>query len=129
MSDTIHFSYLTASYDIHLPMLHELPVSNFRKMAKWMLKEDWRNEEAIRILDAYIPEHVADLKAAWAQASSDYQHGWKKVANKRSRKPEIRDTLRENDRLTRALKISKTHYDRWLKLQAVWDDTKHQMNL
>lgn len=33
-----------------------------------------------------------------------------------------------NDELTRAVKESKAQYERWVRIQALWEDTKHRLN-
>ena len=131
MADTIHFSYFTASYDIYLANLHELPVSNIRKLVKWMLSEPDDDEDAIRTMDAYIPEHVAELKAKADAANIAYKQFFHKVLNPKRRPLTEAQKLQTkiNGELTAERNSTKRQYDAWVKIQSIWDDTKHQMNL
>lgn len=60
-------------------------------------------------------------RAARESASLNYANGWKLVPNKRSRKKEVRDTLRENRRLKAALKRAKGAYDTAVALQTIYE--------
>lgn len=131
MADTIYFSYRTASYALYLANLSELPVSNIRKLVKWMLSEPDDNEDAIRITDEYIPEHVAELKVKADAAEVKYKQFFHKVSNPKRRPLTEAQKLQANinDELTAERNSTKRQYDAWVKIRDIWDDTKHQMNL
>lgn len=101
--------------------LGELPRSSFRKLLRLMHGAPWENQAALDSLDVYLREQVRDTWAARESASLNYANGWKLVPNKRSRKKEVRDTLRENRRLKAALKRAKGAYDTAVALQTIYE--------
>ena len=64
-----------------------------------------------------------------------YQQEWRlveKPTTVRRTKAQIQKTAAiraHNDELTRAVKKAKRQYERWVKIQALWNDTKHKMNI
>ena len=58
---------------------------------------------------------MIESKEAWKQASIEYQNGWRNVFNKKSRLKEDRQKLRENNRLTAAVKRTKARHERCRK--------------
>jgi len=133
MTDTVSFQFGDCHMALFLPRLCELSIKNLRKVFTMMLSEPWNNQEAMDCLQWFLPDAVTESKAAWDQASIDYQHGWKLIE-----KPLRRRTLKErqadaairanNEALLRAAKKSKALYERWVKIQQLWEDTKHQLN-
>lgn len=134
MRDTVSFSQDTFHATVLLPGLLELPIKNIRKIFSIMLSEPWQNEEAIRNTELYLEDIVPDSKQAWGDASVRFQREWRmieKPATVRRTKVEISKTAaiqRHNDELTRAVKKAKRQYERWVKIQALWNDTKYKMN-
>ena len=126
--NTVHIRYDTCHITLLLDKLPELPVSNIRKLFKMVFLERWRNEEAIQIIENHITYTVPEAKAAWHTAAVEYSNGWRFVKNKKSRCPEVVEVLKENGRLTRELKHAKSIYERWVKIQALWNDTKLKLN-
>lgn len=98
-----------------------------------MLWDKWANEQAIQDTELYLESIVPDSKKAWDDASIRFQREWqpiKKPTRKRT-KAEISKTAAiraHNDELTRAVKKSKAQYERWVRIQALWEDTKHRLN-
>lgn len=72
----------------------------------------------------YLDAAVIESKEAWKQASIEYQNGWRNVFNKKSRLKEDRQKLRENNRLTAAVKRTKARHERWVKLQTCWAEAQ-----
>lgn len=107
--------------ELYLERLGELPRSNFRKLLRLMRGALWENQTALNDLGAYLKDQVKATKATWEKASQDYVGGWKLVPNKRSRKKDAVDTLRENRRLKAALKRAKGAYDTAVALQTIFD--------
>lgn len=133
MRDTVSFSQDTFHATISLPCLPDLPVKNIRKIFSIMLLDKWANEQAIQDTELYLESIVPDSKKAWDDASIRFQREWqpiKKPTRKRT-KAEISKTAAiraHNDELTRAVKKSKAQYERWVRIQALWEDTKHRLN-
>ncbi|MDY4255113.1 MAG: hypothetical protein SOX69_05245, partial [Oscillospiraceae bacterium] len=50
------------------------PLAKQKKLLGYVFQEPWRNEETIRILDAYLPQKQAQAKDAWENASKRYQN-------------------------------------------------------
>lgn len=133
MTDTVSFQQDTRRITLYLSKLSGLPFKNIRKLFSMMLSEPWNNEAAISTTDQFLKDIVVDSKAEWADASRRYQNEWRlieKPARRRTR-AEISATAAiksHNDELSRALKKAKTQHERWVNIQAIWNDTKHKMN-
>ena len=112
--------------DIYLDRLLDLPATNIRKLIKLILSDPWANEESTERLTAYLEQAVQESMDAWRLASKDYVDGWRKVSNPKSRNKFVVETLKNNNRLTRELKVAKARHERWVKVQTIWNDTKHQ---
>lgn len=114
--------------DIYFDRLEDMPLSNIRKVFKLLLADPWSNEGAIRQMTLYLDAAVIESKEAWKQASIEYQNGWRNVFNKKSRLKEDRQKLRENNRLTAAVKRTKARHERWVKLQTCWAEAQPDAN-
>lgn len=118
--------------EIFLDRLTDFSTPNLRKLFKLMLSADWENEAAIMDTSAYLDAAVLDGKKEWEDASAVYRscyrdakNAWGLILSAKQR----RDINRENARLTKMVKQAKSQYEHWVKIQALWDDTKHQMNI
>lgn len=134
MRDTVSFSQDTFHATIYLPGLLSLPIKNIRKIFSIMLWDDRENWQAIHDTGLYLEDIVPECKQAWDAASVRYQREWRlieKPTRRRNRKEIERDAAirAHNDELTRAVKRAKSQYEHWVKIQALWNDTKHQMNI
>ena len=125
----IHFTYRTASFDLGLTWLADLPVRNIRKRFKLMLAEPDNNMEAIQTTAAFLSEIVADCEASNKAASAAYKSGWRYVANKRSCKVADRKIMRENNRLTKEATQAKKQFEGWKKIQSIWGELKSKMKI
>lgn len=112
--------------DIYFDRLEDMPLSNIRKVSSY----SWRTRGAMRshpsddpLLDAAVIE-----SKGWKQDGIEYQNGWRNVFNKKSRLKEDRQKLRENNRLTAAVKRSKARHERWVKLQTCWAEAQPDAN-
>lgn len=133
MNDAISFRQDTCRITLSLPRLCEMPAKNLRKAFSMLLSEPWNNQEAIDGLQRFLPDMVVQAKADWEQASRNYQNGWRLIeppTRRRTRKEVQADAAirANNEALIRAVKKSKAHYERWVKIQQLWEDTKHRMN-
>lgn len=126
MTTTIQFQYQTAHFEIYLEKLTGLPAPNIRKLFKLMLAEPWNNQTAIDTVEAFIPCTVEKSKEDWKQASTDFQHGWRLVHNKRSK--EVRALMAQNNKLHKAVKSTKGIHQHWVRISGYWNDTKQKMN-
>lgn len=135
MRDTVSFSQDSFHATIYLPSLLDLPVKNVHKIFTIMLWDDRENEQAIRDTELFLEDIVPESKQAWTAASVRYQQEWrlieKRATVRRTRKDIERDAAirAHNDELTRAVKKAKRQYERWVKIQALWNDTKHKMKI
>lgn len=114
--------------DIYFDRLEDMPLSNIRKVFKLLLADPWSNEGAIRQMTLYLDAAVIESKEAWKQASTEYHNGWRYVPNKKSRLKDDRQKLRENNRLTAAVKRAKARHERWVKLQTCWAEAQPDAN-
>ena len=135
MLDSVSFSKGTFHATIRLPALIDLPMKNLHKLFSIMLWDERENERAIRDTELFLESVVPGSKAVWHTASVKYQQEWrlieKPITVRRTKKDIARDAAirAHNDELTRAVKKAKSQYERWVKIQALWNDTKHKMNI
>lgn len=135
MRDTVSFSQDSFHATIYLPSLLDLPVKNARKIFTIMLLDDRGNEQAIQDTELFLEDTVPESKRAWHDASVRYQREWRlieKPTTVRRTKAQIQKTAAiraHNDELTRDVKKAKRQYERWVKIQALWNDTKLKMKI
>ena len=135
MCDTVSFSQDAFHATILLPALIDFPMENLRKIFKLMLWDDRVNERAIQDTTLFLEDTVPASKRDWDAASVRYQQEWRlieKPTTVRRTKAQIQKTAAiraHNDELTRAVKKAKSQYEQWVKIQALWNDTKHKMNI
>ena len=72
MTETVHFRADTFRATIYLPRLHELTITNIRKLLRLVFCYDWENEEAILTTELYIQNAVEDSLQAWKEKSQEY---------------------------------------------------------
>ena len=100
-----------------------------------MLLDDRGNEQAIQDTELFLEDTVPESKRAWHDASVRYQREWRlieKPTTVRRTKAQIQKTAAiraHNDELTRDVKKAKRQYERWVKIQALWNDTKLKMKI
>ena len=82
------------------------------------------NEETVAVLDAYIPEWVAEHKQGWADASKVFSNGYRDTKFMNASAKEKSAVKRENDRLYAEVKRQKKAYERSEKVLTAWTDTK-----
>lgn len=133
MNNTISFRQETCRITLSLPRLCEMPAKNLRKAFSMLLSEPWNNQGALDGLQRFLPDMVVQAKADWEQASRNYQNGWRLIeppTRRRTRQEVQADAAirANNEALIRAVKKSKALYERWVKIQQLWEDTKHRMN-
>ena len=116
--------------DIYLDRLLDLPVTNLRKLIKLILSDPWTNKAAIERLTAHLESAVEESKQAWKLASKDYVDGYKATDYLKSycSKKQLAEITKNNKRLAARVKSAKALHGRWLKIQTIWNDTKHPMN-
>lgn len=116
--------------DIYLDRLLDLPVTNLRKLIKLILSDTWTNEAAIERLTAHLESAVEESKQAWKLASKDYVDGYEATDYLKSycSKKQLAEITKNNKRLAARVKSAKALHERWLKIQTIWNDTKHPMN-
>lgn len=133
MRDTVSFSKNTFHATLLLSGLLDPPSKNIRKIFSIMLSEPRQNERAIRDTELYLEDIVPDSKRVWDIASIRFQREWRKIEKptRRRTKAQIHaaaELKAHNDELTRMVKTCKAKYECWVKIQALWNDTKHKMN-
>lgn len=133
MRDTVSFSQDTFHATLLLSGLLDLPIKNIRKIFSIMFSEPRQNEQAIHDMELYLEDIVPDSKQAWDVASIRFQREWRKIEKPTGRRTKAQihasaELKAHNDELIRKVKTCKTQYERWVKIQALWNDTKHKMN-
>lgn len=112
--------------NIYLDRLGDLSIAKLRKLIKLIRADPGANEEAIGRLTTHLDQAVRESKDAWKKASKEFVNGWREVGKPKSRRPVAVEILKNNNRLTRCLKAAKTRHERWVKIQALWNDTGRQ---
>lgn len=107
-----------------LPRLPKLPIKNIRTLFAMVLSDPQTNEDAIDALGLFLEEAVAVSRADWSEASRTYQNEWRLIEEP------VRDRTQaliraHNNKLLKQLKHAKASHERWVKIQTIWNDTKH----
>ena len=78
MAETVCiFRYETAAFTLVYPeALHELPLSNLRKLFKFMCSDRDINSVPIRVTHDALKDLISETHSVWGAASSEYQNGW-----------------------------------------------------
>ena len=125
----ITIKWPSGRYQLYLPkILDKIPLADLRKKVfDWLFKNLWVdpvNEETVAVLDAYIPEWVAEHKQGWADASKVFSNGYRDTKFMNASAKEKSAVKRENDRLYAEVKRQKKAYERSEKVLTAWTDTK-----
>lgn len=104
---------------IRLDRLCDLRRPSFRKLLRLC---QWESRDALDHLGQYLTAQVECADINWAKAEQDFRSGWKPVTDKRSRKKEDRETLKENRRLKVNLTHAKRAYDTMVHLQQIFKE-------
>lgn len=126
----VHIKAGTFQADIYTDRLIDMPVTNLRKLIKLILSDTWTNEAVIKRLTAHLESAVEESKQAWKLASKDYVDGYKTTDHLKSycSKKQLAEITKNNKHLAARVKSAKALHGRWLKIQTIWNDTKHPMN-
>ena len=88
---------------------------------------DRENEEAIQTAELYIQNAVEDSLQAWKEKSQEYAHGWRNLkdpfASRLTREERLK-VIRENNRLTAAVKEAKQTHEKWVKINSVFHELR-----
>lgn len=96
---------------IRLSTLHELPLSNFRKVLRLMADPCNEHKEDIPVMEQYLREAASTAEDRYQEAKANFIAGYKDVPNKRSRRPEVQEALRRNRELREARQATKHRYE------------------
>lgn len=109
------------------PFFTQATLAKQKKLLGYVFQEPWRNEETIRILDAYLPQKQAQAKDAWENASKRYQNEYTGTqfrydltANQK------RTTEAANRKMLNEVKRCKSKYERWGKIIAYYEMLKNK---
>ena len=97
--------------NICLSALHELPLSNFRKVLRLMADPCNECRSDISVLEQYLQEATSAAEDRYQEAKANFIAGYKDVPNRRSRKPEVKEILRRNKELMEAKQAAYHRYD------------------
>lgn len=97
--------------DICLSALPEMPLLNFRKVCRLMMNPCNEFPQDIAVMEKYLQDATSAAEARWHEAAASYSTGWKNVPNKRSRKPEVQEVLRQNRELAEARSKARRRYE------------------
>ena len=107
------------------PFFTQATLAKQKKLLGYVFQEPWRNEETIRILDAYLPQKQAQAEDAWENASKRYQNEdpgaqcrYDLTANQK------RTIEAANRKMLNEVKRCKAKYERWGKIIAYYETLK-----
>lgn len=110
---------------VELNMLPTLPIKNLRKLFKLMWSRSYENTEAIQKTEDYLSEAVADAKTEWQKTSADYQNKWIFIDCHGYTIPKAKQQ-KINRPLIMAVKHAKANYNRLVKIQFIFQETKNK---
>lgn len=107
------------------PFFTQATLAKQKKLLGYVFQEPWRNEETIRILDAYLPQKQAQAKDAWENASKRYQNEYTGTQFRYDLTANQKRTIEAaNRKMLNEVKRCKTNYERWGKIIAHYEMLK-----
>lgn len=107
------------------PFFTQATLAKQKKLLGYVFQEPWRNEETIRILDAYLPQKQAQAKDAWENASKRYQNEYTGTQFRYDLTANQRRTIEAaNRKMLNEVKRCKAKYERWGKIIAYYETLK-----
>lgn len=117
-------------------VVQNTPISQYRKILSYILKHAWQVQQPnyIDAINAWHDYTVALKKAAWDEASIEYQREWKlwdqgHVVDGRTvpyTKKEVISIKAENKRLLQRVKSAKYQYGLFLDRTKVWKELREK---
>ena len=107
------------------PFFTQATLAKQKKLLGYVFQEPWRNEETIRILDAYLPQKQAQAKDAWENASKRYQNEYTGTQFHYDLAANQKRTIEAaNRKMLNEVKRCKAKYERWGKIIAYYEMLK-----
>ena len=107
------------------PFFTQATLAKQKKLLGYVFQEPWRNEETIRILDAYLPQKQAQAKDAWENASKRYQNEYTGTQFRYDLTANQKRTIEAaNRKMLNEVKRCKAKYERWGKIIAYYEINK-----
>lgn len=107
------------------PFFTQATLAKQKKLLGYVFQEPWRNEETIRILDAYLPQKQAQAKDAWENASKRYQNEYTGTQFRYNLTANQKRTIEAaNRKMLNEVKRCKAKYERWGKIIAYYEMLK-----
>lgn len=107
------------------PFFTQATLAKQKKLLGYVFQEPWRNEETIRILDAYLPQKQAQAKDAWENASKRYQNEYTGTQFRYDLTANQKRTIEAaNRKMLNEVKRCKAKYERWGKIIAYYETLK-----
>ena len=109
------------------PFFTQATLAKQKKLLGYVFQEPWRNEETIRILDAYLPQKQAQAKDAWENASKRYQNEYTGTQFRYDLTANQKRTIEAaNRKMLNEVKRCKAKYERWGKIIAYYEMLKNK---
>lgn len=107
------------------PFFTQATLAKQKKLLGYVFQEPWRNEETIRILDAYLPQKQAQAKDAWENASKRYQNEYTGTQFRYDLTANQKRIIEAaNRKMLNEVKRCKAKYERWGKIIAYYEMLK-----
>lgn len=130
MNDQVTVLIQRCTMKINLdPFFTQNAINKQKKLIGYVFEEPWRNEEAIRVLGAYLHQKRTETMYEWAAASSRFQNEYTSTKFRYDITEKDKRTIdAANRKLLNAVKRHKANHDRWDKLITHYETLKKKTN-
>jgi hypothetical protein len=128
----IYFNAESATFQIVLERLADLPLTNISKLFKLLFASAWNhnNRRAIDAVSLWFPTALENAKTTWGMTAVEFDKGWRDLKSyaielpPKDRKKAVSKQRQLNQFLTTALRNAKTDYERLVKIQAIFNEIR-----
>lgn len=132
----IYFRCGSAEFQIDLEQLPELPLTNIRKLFRFLLAPTEHNDDAVQKVAVWLPEAIAKAKLEWGMVTTEYTNNWRNIdqfvrelsyaLSPAERRKAVTHQRQINRMLISSLKYAKSDYERLIKIQTIFNETKEK---
>lgn len=126
MNDQVTVLIQRCTMKINLdPFFTQNAINKQKKLIGYAFEDPWRNEEAIRVLGAYLHQKRAEAVDEWAATSRRFQNEYTSTKFRCDITEKDKSTIdAANRKLLNAVKRHKANHDRWDKLITHYETLK-----
>lgn len=110
---------------IFLDALPQLPINNIRKLFRIMFQAAWENPQSIWTTADWIKNVIREAESEWRATSAEFQNKYRTTDDRGYFIPEaMREKI--NRPLFPPIKKAKARYERLMKIQSIFNETKEK---